>query len=286
MRRLILGCGYLGRRAARAWLSHGDEVFALTRSEEHAKELSVSDILPVLGDVTRADSLASLPAVDTILCAVGFDRNAGPTKREVYVDGLRNSLRAVDGHCRRLIHISSTSVYGQQDGEEIDEFSPAESSHESGVICREAEQLVTDFSATNTTQTTILRLSGIYGPARLLARVEAIRGGLKLPGPADAWLNMIHVDDAVSAVLKAASAPEVAPLYLVSDDRPVRRRDYYESLARLVGSPAPQFDPVAVARHTRGLGKRCRNQFLKEQLGVALRFPTIASGLPNALEDA
>ena len=284
MRRLIFGCGYLGRRAAMTWLANGDEVFALTRSAENATNLSAVGIEPVVGDVTQPETLASLPDVDTILYSVGFDRNAGPTKREVYVDGPRHALSAIKGRCGRLLHISSTSVYGQHDGEEIDESSPAEASHESGVICREAEQLVTEFSRSTGTQTTILRLSGIYGPGRLLSRVEAIREGLKLPGPADSWLNLIHVDDAVSVVVKAASAPDLAPLYLVSDDEPIRRRDYYEALARLTDSPAPQFDPDAVARHTRGLGKRCRNDFLKEQLmKVTLKFPTITIGLPHAL---
>ena len=283
MRRLIFGCGFLGRRAAAAWQANGDEVFALTRSAENAANLSVFGIEPIVGDVTQPESLARLPDVDTILYSVGFDRNAGPTKREVYVDGLRNALHAVEGRCRRFVHISSTSVYGQENGEDIDEASPAEASHESGVICREAEQLVGKCSESSGIQATILRLSGIYGPGRLLSRVEAIREGLKLPGPADSWLNLIHVDDAVSVVVKAASVPDLAPLYLASDDQPVHRREYYETLARLTNSPAPQFDPAAVARHTHGLGKRCRNEFLKEHLEITLQFPTIASGLPHAL---
>lgn len=286
MRRLIFGCGYLGRRVAKAWLANGDQVFALTRSAENAEQLSTLGVEPVVGDVTYSESLESLPEVDTVLYSVGFDRNAGPTKREVYVDGLRNVLHAVEGRCDRLVQISSTSVYHQQDGEEIDETSPADASHESGLICREAEQLVTEFSGSAETETTILRLSGIYGPGRLLSRVEAIRKGLKLPGPADAWLNLIHVDDAVAVVLRTAAIPDLAPLYLVSDDQPVRRRDYYDALARLADSPPPEFDPVAVARHTRGLGKRCCNRFLKEKLGVSLQFPTIESGLPHALDEA
>ncbi len=285
MRRLIFGCGYLGRRVAAAWQTTGDEVFALTRSEDNAQVLAESGIEPILGDVTNPGSLADHPQVDTVLHSVGFDRTAGPTKREVYVDGLRNVLTAIDGRCERLIHISSTSVYGQCDGEEIDEASPAEAEHESGVVCREAEQFVSDFAETKGTSTTILRLSGIYGPGRLLSRVDAIREGLKLPGPADSWLNLIHVDDAAQVVLAAASqdGTSLSPLYLVSDDEPIRRREYYEALARLVDGPAPEFDPQATARHTRGLGKRCRNEKMNMELGVSLQFPSIETGLPNAL---
>ena len=287
MRRLIFGCGYLGRRVAAAWNKAGDEVFALTRSEANAQRLRESGIEPIVGDVTIPGTLTELPQVETVLHAVGFDRNAGPTKREVYVDGLRNVLTAIEGQCERLVHISSTSVYGQCDGEVIDEESPAEADHESGVICRDAERLVSEFAAATGTSATTLRLSGIYGRGRLLSRVEAIREGLKLPGPADSWLNLIHVEDASRVALAAAEkdAAELAPLYLVSDDQPVRRREYYESLARLVDGPAPEFDLQATARHTRGLGKRCRNEKLKTELGISLRFPTIETGLPDALED-
>ena len=287
MRRLIFGCGYLGRRVAAAWNEAGDEVFALTRSEANAQRLRESGIEPIVGDVTSPGTLTELPQVETVLHAVGFDRNAGPTKREVYVDGLRNVVTAIEGRCERLIHISSTSVYGQCDGEVIDEESPAEADHESGLICRNAERLVSDFAAATGTAATILRLSGIYGRGRLLSRVEAIREGLKLPGPADSWLNLIHVEDAARVALAAADkdAAELAALYLVSDDQPLQRREYYESLARIVAGPVPEFDPQATARHTRGLGKRCRNEKMKTELGVTLRFPSIATGLPDALED-
>lgn len=285
MQRLIFGCGYLGRRIAEAWLARGDDVRALTRSEHNANELEATGIRPIVGDVTQPESLTGLPESNTVLHAVGFDRSAGPTKRAVYVDGLRNVLSAVEGRCGRFIHISSTSVYGQQDGEEIDETSPAEAPHEAGTICRDAEQLVTEFAAAKGISTAILRLSGIYGPGRLLSRVEAIRDGLKLPGPADAWLNLIHVDDAAAVIFEAAAQATVAPLYLVSDDQPVRRREYYELLAQLIDAPVPEFDADAVARHTRGLGKRCRNSLMKSDLRVVIRFPSIQTGLPHALAE-
>lgn len=292
MRRLIFGCGYLGRRVATAWRNAGDEVFAVTRSQDKARRISESGIQPIIGDVTEPDTLKNLPDSQTVLHAVGFDRTAGPDKREVYVDGLRHVLHAIDGRCERLIQISSTSVYGQRDGEEVDEKSPAEPEHESGLICRDAEQLVFGFAGENPAgmaesprshRATILRLSGIYGPGRLLSRVESIREGLKLPGPADSWLNLIHVDDAAHVVLAAADAEEVSNLYLVSDNQPILRRDYYETLARLIQGPPPEFDPDTVARHTRGRGKRCRNRRMKDELDITLRFPSIVTGLPQAL---
>jgi len=286
MRRLIIGCGYLGRRGAARWISGGDKVFALTRSEQNAAALRDLGVSPVLGDVTDAASLESLPECDTVLHAVGFDRSASASKREVYVDGLANVLDRMAGRCHRFIQISSTSVYGQQAGEWIDEESPAESESESGEICIAAERLVLDrFSSDATSvQGTVLRLSGIYGPDRLLSRIDALKNAQPLPGPEGGWLNLIHVDDAAQVVTTCADAETPASIYLVSDDRPVQRGDYYRLLAKLVEAPEPIFDPAAVARHSRGINKRCRNRKLREELGVPLSYPDIESGLAHAVK--
>lgn len=284
MRRLIIGCGYLGRRVAAAWLDAGDTVLALTRTEPNAQQLADIGVQAILGDVTQPQSLTALPECDTVLHAVGFDRSAGPSKREVYVDGLQYVLNRMSGRCDRFLHVSSTSVYGQQNGEDVDENSPCEPEHESGIICVDAERAVLNqIQESAGTGGAVLRLAGIYGADRLLSRINAIRSGLSLPGPADAWLNLIHVDDAVRAVVAAAAAVELQPVYLVSDDRPVRRRDYYTRLASLLDAAAPEFDDTAVARHTRGLGKRCNNTRLTSELGVNLQFPTIDEGLPHAI---
>ena len=284
MRRLIIGCGYLGRRVAAAWVDAGDTVHALTRTETHAQQLADIGVQPILGDVTHPQSLQNLPECDTVLHAVGFDRKAEPSKREVYVDGLQHVLDRMSSRCDRFLHVSSTSVYGQQNGEDVDENSPCEPEHESGLICVDAERAVLQqLQESAGTDGAVLRLGGIYGADRLLSRINAIRSGLSLPGPADAWLNLIHVDDAVRAVVAAAATARLQPVYLVSDDRPVRRRDYYARLASLLDAAAPEFDDAAVARHTRGLGKRCNNTRLTSELGVQLQYPTIDAGLPHAI---
>ncbi|MFT4556302.1 MAG: nucleoside-diphosphate-sugar epimerase [Planctomycetaceae bacterium] len=288
MRRMIVGCGYLGRRVAARWIAGGDEVFALTRSKQNAAALRELGVLPLLGDVTNAASLESLPECDTILHAVGFDRSASASKREVYVGGLSNVLDRMAGRCGHFIHISSTSVYGQQAGEWVDEESPAASETESGEICIAAEGLVLDrFSSDATSgQGTVLRPSGIYGPDRLLSRIDALKNAQPLPGPEGGWLNLIHVDDAAETVVTCAEAKSLDSIYLVSDDRPILRGEYYRLLAKLVGAPEPIFDPIAVARHSRGINKRCGNRKLRDQLGVQLRYPDIESGLAHAVNSS
>lgn len=280
--RLVIGCGYVGRRVAEAWVRAGHEVAALSRSDERAGEFAAAGLRPIVGDVTDPGSLDNLPAADVVLHAVGFDRSAGPSQREVYVDGLVSGLERVAATTRRFVYVSSTSVYGQADGEWVDETSPTEPVREGGRLCLEAERLVRDaFDAPHAT--VALRLAGIYGPGRLLRRTEALRGGEPIGGNPEAWLNLIHVNDAVTTILAAADASTPRDTYLVADDEPITRRRYFTSLAELVGAPTPTFDPNADARHgSGGLNKRCRNDRLAK-LGVSLAFPSIATGLPQAV---
>lgn len=283
MHALIIGCGYLGRRVAQRWIAAGHSVTALTRSPDRVHELQRSGVAPVVGDVLAPRSLAALPECDVLLYAVGYDRAAGHDKRRLYVEGLRNVLAAVGTRAGRMIYISSSSVYGQDAGEWIDETSPTEPTTDGGRICLEAERVLaaSAFAVTDCAET--LRLSGIYGPDRLLAKVDALRAGTPLAGSPEAWLNLIHVEDAADAVAAAAAHPAPESLYLVSDDRPVTRGEYYGELARLVGAPPPVFDATQSPRHGVGLNKRCRNERLKQSLGMTWRYPTWRQGLAESL---
>ena len=290
MSKLVIGCGYLGRRVAAAWLLAGQEVAALTRSTANAEELSQIGIWPVVGDICEPTTLAELPAAETVLFAVGFDRTSGRSQHEVYVDGLRNVLNQVASRCERFLYISSSSVYGQSAGEWVDETSPCEPAQPGGQCCLAAEVLVREFfPSSNQTAVTmrfanVLRLSGIYGPSRLLSRIESLRAREPLSGQGEAWLNLIHVDDAVAAVLACEQRGQPSETYLITDDQPIRREEYYSQLARLVAAPPPVFANDQPAKRGSGcLNKRCSNRKARAELGLALAYPTIIAGLPHAL---
>lgn len=280
-RRLIIGCGYLGLRVARIWQARGDRVAALTRSPKRAADWQAIGLEPLIGDILSPWMLGSLPAAATVLYAVGFDPHSGASRRTVYVEGLRNVLDHLPSTVERFLYVSSTSVYGQTRGEWVDESSICEPRSERGRICLDAERLLSS-ALGGRVPYHVLRLSGIYGPGRLIARTAALREGHPLSGDADHWLNLIHVEDAARAII-ACGEQDAAPgeTWLVSDDRPIRRRAYYEALARLVGAPPPVFD--ASAQGSADPGKRCDNRRLRDELGVSLEFPTIDEGLPHAV---
>lgn len=280
MDKLVIGCGYLGRRVAALWRKQGHRVFATTRSAGRAEELHRYGLEPVVCDVLDPASLAALPAACTVFYGVGFDRTAGRSMRDVYVDGLANVVAALP-RVERFLHVSSTGVYGQCSSEEVDETAATEPVEESGRVVLEAERLLrTRFPAA-----VVLRFAGMYGPGRLLRR-QALLAGEPLVGDADKWLNLIHVEDGAAAVLAAEARARPAEVYNICDDCPVRRRDFCALLARLLGAPEPRFVPPApdtsMPAHERA-NRRIVNRRLHENLGMQLRFPGYVEGLRSAV---
>lgn len=248
-------------------------------------------------------SLTHLPKSAVVVYAIGYDRTCPASKREVYVQGLKNVLEVCGERFARFVYVSSSSVYGQNQGEFVDESTVAEPTSLDGRICREAEEIVWQFFPQAVTShpiavhaTTgglpndersaiVLRLSGIYGPGRIAARIDQLRQGAPLSGNPNAWLNLIHVDDAVQAVVAAAIRGRPGTTYLVSDDRPVIRRDFYSQLTERIGAPLPQFQVLeSSASEASHINKRCVNRLLKEDLKVELRYPTITEGLSSLPE--
>jgi nucleoside-diphosphate-sugar epimerase len=226
-----------------------------------------------------SETLRSLPEADVLLYAVGYDRRSEASKRVVYVDGLAHVLEQISPRLRRLLYVSSTSVYGQDGGEWIDETSEAQPTTEDGRIVLAAEETVR--KACPAGVATVLRFSGIYGPGRLLRRIESVRTGEPIAANPDGFLNLIHVDDGARILSRLAECEAVHATYLITDDRPVRRREYYRLLSQLAGAK----EPVFRFEGNGGLNKRCSNARLRSELGEVWDFPTIESGLPHAAGD-
>ncbi len=279
MTRLIFGCGYLGIRVARRWLAEGGDVFAVTRSAERAAELQRLGIAAVPGDVTRPESFAALPVAETVLYAIGYDRRSEASREEVYVEGLRAALGALPRETGRIVYISSTGVYGDTAGRPVDEESPCHPNRESGRAILAAEHVLRQHPLGR--QAVILRLAGIYGPDRI-PRIADLLAGRPLSIPRNACLNLIHVDDAATAVLSAESRGCPGAVYNVSDGHPCGRRDFYRYLARRLQLPEPEFvEPSAdeAARQRAGVDKRVSNARMLAEFGIELRYPSFREGL-------
>ena len=254
----------------------------MTRSPQRANSIAEAGFSPVIADITDPASLANLPDVSTVLLSVGYDRNSGKPLRDVFVGGIANVLDALPGTVSRLIYISSTGVYGQDNGEWVDENSACQPRRDGGRACLDAERIIAQHALGR--RATILRLAGIYGPGRIPRRSQ-IEKGEPIASPSQGYLNLIHVDDAAAIVL-AAGTLDPPHRFVVSDGTPVPRVDYYREVASRLQSPPPVFtapDPAAHATERAGTDKRVDNRRMLAALQVTLRYPSYREGLAAIL---
>lgn len=261
-------------------------VHAVTRSSARAEEFAAAGILPIVADVTDPATLTNLPAVDTVLFAVGYDRTSEPSIDEVYTGGVKNVLAALPTSIGRFIYISTTGVYGDARGQWIDEQTPPNPSRAGGVASLAAEDLIRKSPLAD--RAVILRLAGIYGPNRL-PYLKQLEAGEAIEAPQSGYLNLIHVADAAQVVAVLADpAREIngPVIYCVSDGHPVVRSEYYREAARLLGVPEPKFiDPPADSpRAARAAAdKRVCNERLLADVGIELSYPTYKEGLNSII---
>ena len=273
MRRLVVGCGYLGERVARVWRDQGDDVYATTRGDR-ADALSRVGLRPLRVDVTDERPLGALPVVDTLVFAVGRSRHprrSAATMFDIHVAGLHAVLDALRGPPGRVIDVSTTGVYAQDAGEWVDETSPAEPVSEGGTACLAGERLL--FAHARGRDALALRLAGLYGPGRV-PLAAGVTAGRPIGGAPDAYLNLIHVDDAAAAVVAAAAVRPISHrVYVVSDGAPPTRAEYVAALATRLGMAPSLFEGGA------GLGKRVRNARAVDELGWRPRYVSYRQGL-------
>lgn len=278
---LVFGCGYLGKSVAESLLASGTRVWATTRSREKAALLSETGIEPVLADWCEPATLRDLPRVERVLVAVSYDRTSSRSRWQSQVGGLTNLLDKLHP-TTQICYISTTGVYHQTDGSWIDESSPTSPQRAGGKAHLEAEACLASASASG--QRTILRLSGIYGPGRVPRAADVI-AGKPIASMQEGYLNLIHVQDATRAVIQSWNS-QPHSLYLVSDDEPVRRGDFYGEIAKQTNSPEPQFvipesgSPKSARSES---NKRIRNSRMKSNLIPTLRFPSYREGLAQTL---
>lgn len=283
MKRLVIGCGFLGLPLALRWQNQGDSVFATTRNKQRSLEFSDIGLHPLILDTTDPVSLEQLQqqSFDTVVVAVGMDRSRYDSVHHVYVGGLENVLKNLSEDIGQLIYVSSTGVYGDFGGEWVDESSPTDPQRDGGKACLEAEQLLQ--SSRFSDRATVLRMSGLYGNERVPTK-SAVESKQWNKLSATGYLNLIHVDDAVSAVCIAADQNLVDETFLVSDSNPTLRREYYQFLAdKFELGPIPWAN-VAPDPNSRGSSsKRISNRKFLEQTGLELKHPDFRSGLSDTI---
>jgi nucleoside-diphosphate-sugar epimerase len=281
LNRLIVGCGFLGFPLARKW-AETSNTYATTRSDQRAEEFRNQGISPVICDITDSasvqDAVKSLPQMNNIVFAVGMDRSRYSDIRDVYVKGLQRFFEAWRHPIPHFIYISSTGVFGNFDGQWIDESAATAPSREGGKACLEAEKLI----AETTDNWTVLRMAGLYGGQRVPTRQIVQKKDWGKLSPAG-YLNLIHQTDAVNAIMATADEKPMRQIIHCSDGNPPVRKDYYQYIADQVDlGPIPWPENSQVDTQSRSANsKRIGNQKMLHMLGLKLVHPDFKSGLAD-----
>jgi nucleoside-diphosphate-sugar epimerase len=281
MRVLIVGCGYIGVPLGAELVRLGHEVFGLRRSDAAESELKATGIQPLIGDVTRAETLAKLPRdFDWVVNCVAAGGNA-ENYRAVYLQGTRNLIAWLAPHPpRKFVYTSSTSVYAQNDGSQVKESSPTEPLAETSKILVETEKVLLAAVAERKFPAVILRVAGIYGPDRGHWFKQFLRNEATLNGDGARFLNMIHRDDVAGCIIAALQNGQPGEIYNAADDEPVSQLHFFEWLARTLHKPMPASEPenAEVTRRRGVTNKRVSNRKLKMELGHSFKYPTFREG--------
>ena len=280
MRLFVFGMGYTATRLAHQLLAEGWEVAGTCRSAEKQASLAADGI-----DAYLFDGTAPLHDADVALSGTTHILISNPPGGQGD-DAFRHhgeDITALQG-LNWLGYLSTTGVYGDHQGGWVDETTPVTPASARGQRRADAEAAWLSLHTNKSVPTHIFRLPGIYGPGR--SAIDALRAGrrqrINKPGHV---FSRIHVDDIVAGLRASMDSPNPGDIYNLVDDEAAPPQDVTAFAAELLGEePAPliPFEEAELSEMGRSFYaecKRVRNTKMKEELGVALAYPTYREGL-------
>jgi nucleoside-diphosphate-sugar epimerase len=217
MKVTILGCGYVGVAVARYWQQKGDWVVTATTtrsSRVSSLEAIAQQVAIVKGnDTKRLKSI--LQNQEVILLTMGA---RGASYEETYLQTAKTLVALLPElpSLRQAIYTSSYAVYGDRQGQWVDESSPVAPANANAEILAQTEQVLLAATRENF-KVCILRLGGIYGEGRELVKIFGRAAGTTRPGQGQDASNWIHLADIVGAI-DFALQHQLQGIYNLVDD--------------------------------------------------------------------
>ncbi len=282
-RLFIFGLGYSGLEIAKLARAQGWDVAGTCTTAEKAERLRASGIEAHQFDGTAALPAATLANASHVLCTIAPKETGDPAL---------GTCCALLERATWLGYLSTTGVYGDHGGGWVDEATPAKPGQARSIERLAAEQAWRDLARQTGATLDILRLPGIYGPGR--SAIDQVKAGtarrIDKPGQ---FFSRIHVEDIANAALAAMARTDGEALWNVADDLPAPNSEVIAYAFELLGKPVPPAIPweqaapamSPMARSFYMESRRVRNDRLKRDLGVVLRYPTYREGL-KAIVDA
>ncbi len=285
-RLIVFGCGYVGAEVARRAVTRGLAVTALTRNAAQAVALRAEGIDVVVAELAGDTWHRQIGGgADFVLNCVSSGGGGIEGYRRSYLEGMASILVWAQsrGAAGTMVYTGSTSVYGQGGGARIDETATADGAGERGGILRETENLLRANNGV-CARWFVLRLAGIYGPARHHL-LEQVRSGV-VAGLGDYRLNLIYRDDICTEGWAAFAAPALVGSEVINlaDDAAATKAEITTWLAAQLGVPPPRFTGVpAEGRRDMTPDRVIVNAKAKAMLGWRPEYPTFREGYGKIL---
>ena len=280
-RLLIIGCGDIGMRFLALMRIHF-RVFAVTRHAAYCARLRTAGAVPVLADLDQPASLKRLQNLATRIVIL-----APPRPESLFDERIRNLVRILPEHSR-LIYISTSGVYGDCQGKEIDETQPVQPATASAARRVDAELVLRHWARRSHSGLGILRVPAIYASDRL--PIERLQNQMPALRPEeDVYVNHIHADDLAFIIRIALFRARPGRVYHATDCTPLYMGDYFDKVADLVNLPRPIRLPKEQFRERvspemmgfASASRRLSNHRLQTELGVRLLYPDTIQALVN-----
>lgn len=278
----VIGCGYVGMRVAAKIAKQGHQVYGIRRFISDSDPFDSAGIIPISIDITQPEQLHRIPdSVRWVVNAVSSSRRGVDVYRKVYLEATQSLIHHLrNTRIQRYLHVSSTSVYGQTDGSQVDETSERKPISLTSQILIDVEDLLLRAQQENLFPAIIARVSGIYGPDRGYLFHQYLRNAATMDGDGSRFLNMIHVDDLASALILTLEIGRPGQAYNLTDSLPVTQHEFLSWLATELDKPLPS--SASLERHKQRkrpiTNKRVCNQRLLNELGFHFQFPTYREG--------
>jgi nucleoside-diphosphate-sugar epimerase len=287
-RRLFcFGFGYSAGALAKLARAHGWRVAGTCQTEDRSRALAAAGIEAFLFSDGRplSDAKAALAGATHVLVSVPPDAAGDPA-----LNAHAGDLAALDG-VAWVGYLSTTGVYGDTGGAWVDETAPPDPTSERGRERVRAERAWLDLWRERRLPVHVFRLAGIYGPGRSVLD-QARRGQAKRIDRPGHLFSRIHVDDIARVLWASIARPNPGAVYNVCDDEPATPAAVTEEACRFLGVPPPPLVPFAEAAKAMSPmalsfwrdNRRVANRRVKEELGVALRYPNYRAGLKAILD--
>jgi len=280
----IFGFGYTARFLAKKLAELNFQIIGTSRTTQHLEFHHNTGY--ELIHFTKADVEKHLQSATHVLISTPPSADSGDPVLVQFHDLLQKQLHQTQW----LGYLSSTGVYGDHQGNWVDELSASISPGQQGTLRLIAENAWLSLAMEFNLPLHIFRLAGIYGPQRnALARIT--HGKAQTIYKKNHFFSRIHVEDIATTLLASIQKPQPMSIYNVADDEPATSQDVDNYAASLLHIPPPQIVPFELAdlslkaKEFYTHNRRVSNAKIKQKLLVKLHYPDYKAGLKKLYDD-